>query len=116
MVTNDFNLSKVAELQGVHVLNIHQLSLALRPALLPGEEVAVSVQKLGKEAGQGVGYLEDGTMVVVDGGSSRLGSSVRTVVTSVLQTTSGRMVFSRLAEDGGVPEVAEKRAAARGRS
>lgn len=95
VVTNDFNLSKVAELQGVRTLNVHQLAHALRPVVLPGEEVQVTVQKEGKEPGQGVGYLEDGTMVVVEGGGDKLGQSVRGVVTSVLQTTAGRMIFAR---------------------
>jgi uncharacterized protein YacL len=101
VITNDFNLSKVAELQGVHVLNIHQLAHALRPVVLPGEELRVTLQKPGKETGQGVGYLEDGTMVVMDGGASRLGESVQATVTSVLQTSAGRMIFARpLGEDG----------------
>ncbi|MBE0618604.1 MAG: TRAM domain-containing protein, partial [Proteobacteria bacterium] len=95
VVTNDFNLSKVAELQGVRTLNVHQLAHALRPVVLPGEEVQVTIQKEGKEPGQGVGYLEDGTMVVVDGGSDKLGQSIKGVVTSVLQTTAGRMIFAR---------------------
>lgn len=95
VVTNDFNLTKVAELQGVRVLNVHQLAHALRPVVLPGEEVNVTLQKPGKEPGQGVGYLEDGTMVVVEGGAGLLGQSVAGVVTSVLQTASGRMIFAR---------------------
>lgn len=101
VVTNDFNLTKVAELQGVRVLNIHQLSHALRPVVLPGEEVQLTLQKQGKEQGQGIGYLEDGTMVVVEGGASRLGELVRTTVTSVLQTTAGRMIFAK--PQGGEP-------------
>jgi len=108
VVTNDFNLTKVAELQGVRVLNIHQLAHALRPVVLPGENVQVTLQKEGKEPGQGIGYLEDGTMVVVEGGASRLGQSVKGVVTSVLQTTAGRMIFARPdeagADSGPLPE------------
>lgn len=95
VITNDFNLSKVAELQGLRVLNVHQLAHALRPVVLPGEEVQITLQKPGKEAGQGVGYLEDGTMVVVEGGASRLGEAVRATVTSVLQTSAGRLIFAR---------------------
>ncbi len=101
VVTNDFNLTKVAELQGVRVLNINQLAHALRPVVLPGEELQVTLQKEGKEPGQGVGYLEDGTMVVVEGGGERLGQSVRAVVTSVLQTTAGRMIFARPKDQAG---------------
>jgi len=110
VVTNDFNLSKVAELQGVRTLNVHQLAHALRPVFLPGEEVQVTLQKEGKESGQGVGYLEDGTMVVVDGGADRLGQSVKAVVTSVLQTAAGRMIFARPeGELGELSPLREKR-------
>ncbi len=90
------------------MLNVHQLSRALRPVLLPGEEVKVHVQKPGKEPGQGVGYLEDGTMVVVDGGGDFIGESLRSTVTSVLQTSGGRMIFSRVADNGHVGKGAEK--------
>ncbi len=109
VVTNDFNLSKIAELQGVRVLNIHQLAHALRPVVLPGEDVQVTLQKEGKEPGQGVGYLEDGTMVVVERGAELLGQSVKTVVTSVLQTSAGRMIFARPHGGAEVREVPEKR-------
>jgi uncharacterized protein YacL len=109
IVTTDFNLSKVAELQGIRVLNVHQLSQALRPVVLPGEPVRVTVQKNGKEPGQGVGYLEDGTMVVVENGMSHMNESIETVVTSVLQTSAGRMIFSRLPESAQVVEVKERR-------
>lgn len=95
IVTNDFNLNKVAELQGIRVLNINELSQSLRPVLLPGEELAVHVVKDGKEAGQGIGYLEDGTMVVVEGGKKFMGETPDVVVTSVLQTVAGRMIFGR---------------------
>jgi uncharacterized protein YacL len=95
IVTTDFNLSKVAELQGVRVLNVNGLAQALRPAVLPGEEISVQVIKDGKEAGQGVAYLEDGTMIVVEGGKRHIGETVDTVVTSVLQTAAGRMIFAR---------------------
>jgi len=95
IVTNDFNLNKVAELQGVRVLNVNELSQALRPVVLPGEELSVQVVKDGKEAGQGIGYLDDGTMVVVEGGRKHIGERFDIVVTSVLQTVAGRMIFGR---------------------
>lgn len=100
VITNDFNLTKVAELQAVRVLNIHQLAHALRPLVLPGENVQVTLQKAGKEPGQGIGYLDDGTMVVIEGGAARLGQSVKAIVTSVLQTTAGRMIFARPEQEG----------------
>lgn len=100
VVTNDYNLNKVAELQGVDVLNINELANALKPVVLPGEEMSVQVLREGKEAGQGVGYLDDGTMVVVDGGKSHVGEHIELVVTSVLQTPAGRMIFAKLRENG----------------
>src|SRR2546428_10675 len=103
IVTNDFNLNKVAELQGIRVLNINELSQALRPVVLPGEELTVQVIKDGKEAGQGVGYLDDGTMVVVEGGKKHIGEASEVVVTSVLQTVAGRMIFGRPKEAQGAP-------------
>jgi uncharacterized protein YacL len=98
IVTNDYNLNKVAELQGIEVLNINQLATSLRPAMLPGEQINIKILKEGKEHGQGIGYLDDGTMIVVDEAKKLLGKSVDVVVTSVLQTTSGRMIFARLKE------------------
>ncbi len=95
IVTNDYNLNKVAELQGVEVLNLNQLATALKPAILPGELMNTKILKEGKEYGQGIGYLDDGTMVVVDDAKKLLGKTVDVVVTSVLQTTSGRMIFAR---------------------
>jgi len=101
VVTNDYNLNKVAELSGVSVLNVNELANALRPVVLPGELVHVHVVKEGKEAGQGVAYLDDGTMVVVDHGKRFIGQQVSVTVTSVLQTTAGRMIFSRLKDEEG---------------
>ncbi len=95
VVTNDFNLSKVAELQGVRVLNVNELAQALRPTVLPGEELSVQVIRDGKEAGQGVAYMEDGTMIVVEGGKRLIGETSGVIVTSVLQTSAGRMIFAR---------------------
>ena len=99
IVTNDLNLNKVAELQGVRVLNINELCHALRPVVLPGETIRVFVLKEGKEVGQGVAYLDDGTMIVVDNARRHIGKNVDVVVTSVLQTTAGRMIFTRLKEE-----------------
>ncbi len=98
IVTNDFNLNKVAQLRGVPVLNINELTNSLKPIVLPGEVMKVFVLKEGKEAGQGVAYLDDGTMVVVDQGKRVLGRTVEVVVTSVLQTTAGKMIFCRTAD------------------
>jgi len=99
VITNDYNLNKVAELSGVQVLNINELANALKPVVLPGELMHVHVLKEGKESGQGVAYLDDGTMVVVDHGKKYLGQSVDVLVTSVLQTTAGRMIFTRPKEE-----------------
>jgi uncharacterized protein YacL len=99
VITNDFNLNKVAELQGVKVLNINDLSNALKPVALPGEGMRVFVLKEGKEAGQGVAYLDDGTMIVVENGRRFINKNVEVVVTSVLQTAAGRMIFTKLKED-----------------
>jgi uncharacterized protein YacL len=106
IVTNDYNLNKIAELQGVRVLNVNELANAIKPVMIPGEELSVHVIKDGKEAGQGVGYLDDGTMIVVEGGKRHIGETLETVVTSVLQTVAGRMIFAR-------PKVLEKDGATR---
>ena len=98
IVTNDFNLNKVAELQGIEVLNMNELATSLKPAILPGEQLNIRIVKEGKEYGQGIGYLDDGTMVVVDDARKLLGKQVDVVVTSLLQTTSGRMIFGKLKE------------------
>ncbi len=96
VVTNDYNLNKIAELQGVSVLNINELTNAVKPVVLPGEEMTASVIKEGKEPGQGVAYLDDGTMIVIDGGRKYVGETVDVMVTSVLQTSAGRMIFAKL--------------------
>lgn len=95
VMTVDYNLNKVANIQGVAVLNINELANALKPIALPGEEMTVQVVKDGKESGQGVGYLDDGTMIVVDGGRRHMGESISVMVTSVLQTAAGRMIFAK---------------------
>ena len=99
IITNDFNLNKVAELQGVSVLNINELTNALKPVVLPGESMNVFVIKEGKESNQGVAYLEDGTMVVVDNARRLINKNIDVTVTSVLQTTAGRMIFTKLREE-----------------
>ena len=96
VVTNDYNLNKVAGVRGVKVLNINELANAVKPMLLPGEEMRVTVIKAGKENGQGVAYLNDGTMIVVEGGAGRIGETLDVVVTSVLQTSAGRMIFTKI--------------------
>lgn len=99
ILTNDFNLNKIAELQGVPVLNINQLANAVKPVVLPGEVMNVFVLKEGKEYGQGVAYLDDGTMVVIDNARRYIGKNIEVSVTSVLQTTAGRMIFARLKDE-----------------
>ena len=95
VLTNDYNLNKVAQIEGVEVLNINDLANALKPAVLPDEAMKVKVIKEGKEPNQGIGYLDDGTMIVVDGGRAYMGQDVGVIVTSVLQTAAGRMIFTR---------------------
>jgi uncharacterized protein YacL len=101
IITNDSNLNKVAELQGVDVLNINQVANALKPVVLPGEDVSVKVIKEGKEPGQGVAYLDDGTMVVIENGSKYMGKNIDVMVTQILQTTAGRMIFAKVGGDTG---------------
>jgi len=107
IVTNDFNLNKVAELSGVTVLNINQLANALKPVALPGELLRVSVIKEGKEANQGIAYLEDGTMVVVDNARRLIGRNLEVTVTSAIQTTAGRMIFAQYLPRESAPGVSE---------
>jgi uncharacterized protein YacL len=104
IVTNDFNLNKVAQVQGVPVLNINELANALKPVVLPGEAMRVFILKEGKEYNQGVAYLDDGTMVVVDNAKKMISKTIDIAVTSVLQTTAGKMIFGKFEERKGVGE------------
>ncbi|HYT65440.1 MAG TPA: PIN domain-containing protein [Vicinamibacterales bacterium] len=106
IVTNDFNLNKVAQLRGVEVLNINELANALKPVVLPGEFMKVFILKEGKEYNQGVAYLDDGTMVVVDNARRMISKNIDIVVTSVLQTTAGKMIFGRYIESPGAAQIA----------
>ena len=110
IVTNDFNLNKVAQLRGVAVLNINELANALKPVVLPGEIMKVFILKEGKEYNQGVAYLDDGTMVVVDNARKMISKTIDIVVTSVLQTTAGKMIFGRYLEPGGAQAPAPRAA------
>ena len=111
IITNDFNLNKVAQLHGVEVLNINELANALKPVYLPGETMKVFILKEGKEFNQGIAYLDDGTMVVVDNARKMIGKTVESSVTSVLQTTAGKMIFGRYIE--APPALSERPSAAR---
>ena len=111
VVTNDYNLNKVAGVTGIRVLNINDLANAVKPMLMAGEELRVQIVREGKEPGQGVAYLDDGTMIVVENGRRHVGEQAAVVVTTVLQTSAGRMIFSKLkAEAETVPETAPRRA------
>ena len=101
ILTNDYNLNRVAELQGVPILNINELANAVKAVYLPGELLSVHIIQVGREPGQGVGYLDDGTMVVVENGSKYKGEELTTVVTKVLQTAAGRMIFARPEDENG---------------
>jgi uncharacterized protein YacL len=103
VVTNDYNLNKVAKLHNVGVINLNDIANSLKPVFLPGEGIDVRIVKAGEESGQGVGYLEDGTMVVIEGGRDHIGDQVFAVVTSVLQTSAGRMVFGRYSRPSAAP-------------
>ena len=103
VLTNDFNLNKVAQLRGVDVININDLANALKPVMLPGEKMSVVLMKPGEQPGQGVGYLEDGTMIVVEHGRQHLNEEIEFLVTSVVQTSAGRMIFGRLADGSPIP-------------
>ena len=101
IMTNDFNLNRIARLEGVAVLNLNELAQAMRPVAIPGEEIVVTVAREGKEAGQGVGSLDDGTMVVIQNGRKLLNQTITAVVTSVIQTSAGRMIFAEPAGNNG---------------
>lgn len=110
ILTNDYNLNKVASIQSIRVLNVNDLIKALRPVVMPGEEMPIYILKKGKEAGQGVGYLPDGTMVVIEDGAAEVGTEVMTIVTSMIQTSAGRMIFTRINVDRNkVLDLNEKR-------
>ena len=111
IVTNDFNLNKVAQLRGVDVLNINELANSLKPVVLPGEVMKVFILKEGKEYNQGVAYLDDGTMVVVDNARKAIGKTIDVVVTSVLQTTAGKMIFGRFIEGNAAAQIVSAPAA-----
>ncbi|MBI5116646.1 TRAM domain-containing protein [Candidatus Poribacteria bacterium] len=96
IITNDFNLNKVAQFQGIDVLNINDLANALKPIVLPDEDFIIKIIKEGKEPGQGIGYLDDGTMVVIENGARMIGKEVKVTVTSVLQTSAGQMIFTKI--------------------
>jgi uncharacterized protein YacL len=115
IVTNDFNLNKVAQLRGVEVLNINELANSLKPVVLPGETMKVFILKEGKEYNQGVAYLDDGTMVVVDNARSMIGKTIDIVVTSVLQTTAGKMIFGRFIDANAQPTPIDREGGRRAR-
>ena len=102
IITNDFNLNRVAELQGVKVLNINELANAIKPVLLPGEDIHIKVMQDGKELGQGVGYLDDGTMIVVENGRQFMNATIEVTVTRVLQTVAGRMIFAHPKQNSSI--------------
>ena len=105
IVTNDFNLNKVASIQGIRVLNINDLANAVKPVVIPGEEMTVYLLREGKESGQAIAYLQDGTMIVVEGGRKFIGNKIRIAVTSVLQTSAGRMIFAKVPKNHEVHDV-----------
>ena len=105
IVTNDFNLNKVASIQGIRVLNINDLANAVKPVVIPGEEMTVYLLREGKESGQAIAYLQDGTMIVVEGGRKYIGNKIRIAVTSVLQTSTGRMIFAKVPKNHEVHDV-----------
>ncbi len=106
LVTNDFNLTKVAELRGVRVYNLNVLARALRKTVLPGERIEVSVVKVGKEHGQGIAYLDDGTMIVIESGEKSVGDNVAVEINSIMQTVAGRLIFAKIV-DGGLDEISK---------
>jgi uncharacterized protein YacL len=115
IITNDFNLNKIAQLRGVDVINLNDLTNALKPVVLPGESLSVRIIKPGEEAGQGIGYLEDGTMVVAENSRDKMNEDVDLIVTSVLQTSAGRMIFGRPESMAGYPRRGRSRTTPAGR-
>jgi uncharacterized protein YacL len=109
IMTNDFNLNRIARLEGVDVLNLNELAQAMRPVAIPGEEIVVMIAREGKEPGQGVGSLDDGTMVVVQNGRRLINQTITAIVTSVIQTSAGRMIFAEPAGQDGRRGVRSKR-------
>ena len=105
VVTNDFNLNKVASIQGIRVLNINDLANAVKPVVIPGEEMTAYLLREGKESGQAIAYLQDGTMIVVEGGRKYIGNKIRVAVTSVLQTSAGRMIFAKVPKNHDVRDI-----------
>ena len=105
IVTNDFNLNKVASIQGIRVLNINDLANAVKPVVIPGEEMTAYLLREGKESGQAIAYLQDGTMIVVEGGRKYIGNKIRIAVTSVLQTSAGRMIFAKVPKNHDVRDM-----------
>ena len=105
IVTNDFNLNKVASIQGIRVLNINDLANAVKPVVIPGEEMTAYLLREGKESGQAIAYLQDGTMIVVEGGRKYIGNKIRIAVTSVLQTSAGRMIFAKVPKNHDVRDI-----------
>ena len=105
IVTNDFNLNKVASIQGIQVLNINDLANSVKPVVLPGEEMSAYLLREGRENGQAVAYLQDGTMIVVEGGRKYIGNKIKLAVTSVLQTSAGRMIFAKVPKDHEVRDM-----------
>ena len=105
IITNDFNLNKVASIQGIRVLNINDLANAVKPVVIPGEEMTAYLLREGKESGQAIAYLQDGTMIVVEGGRKYIGNKIRVAVTSVLQTSAGRMIFAKVPKNHDVRDI-----------
>ena len=95
VVTTDYNLNKLASVQGIRVLNINELANAMKPVVIPGEEMTITVIKDGKEHNQGLAYLDDGTMIVVENGKRHIGNTIEVLVTSILQTSAGKMIFAK---------------------
>ncbi|GAG67211.1 unnamed protein product, partial [marine sediment metagenome] len=116
VITNDYNLKKVARIKDVEVLNINEIATALKPILLPGESLRINILKEGENPNQGIAYLEDGTMVVVEKGKKYIGRETEIIVTSVLQTTTGKMIFTELKQEANKNKIKVKRVRAKGQT